>query len=125
MESNNKYTKFMDKLDTDENVKRELIEKLKKEENRKGEMGMKIRNKIIAVISALSVISIGGVAFANTMPEEWKNSIKAFFGIISNETYEEIKVETNETKYDNGYKKLFDLQGDILPLNMLETYHGK
>ena len=29
------------------------------------------------------------------------------------------------TKYDNGYKKLFDLQGDILPLNMLETYHGK
>ena len=103
MEYNNKYTKFMDKLDMDENVKRELIEKLKKEENRKGEIGMKIRNKIIAVISALSVISIGGVAFANTMPEEWKNSIKAFFGIISNETYEEIKVETNETKYDNGY----------------------
>lgn len=111
MEYNNKYTNFMDKLDTDDKVKRELIEKLKKEENRKGEIGMKIRNKIIAVISALSVISIGGVAFANTMPEEWKNSIKAFFGIISNETYEEIKVETNETKYDNGYSLTLENYG--------------
>lgn len=29
------------------------------------------------------------------------------------------------TEYDKGYKKLVDLQGSILPLNMLETYHTK
>ena len=29
------------------------------------------------------------------------------------------------TDYDKGYKKLVDLQGSILPLNMLETYHTK
>lgn len=111
MEYNNKYTSLMDKLDADEKVKLELIEKLKNEENKKGEIGMKIRSKIVALISALTIISIGGVAFAKTMPEEWKNSIKAFFGIISNETYEEIKVETNEIKYDNGYSLTLENYG--------------
>ena len=111
MNFNNKYNNFIEKIDTSDEFKKQLIDKINKEDLKKETINMKIRKKIIGIISALSIFSVGGVVFAVTMPEEWKNSIKEFFGIISNEYYEEAKIETNETRYSNGYSLTLENYG--------------
>lgn len=109
--SHNKYNNFMEKLDTSEEFKRQLIDKINREEVKSESTKTKLKRKIISIISALSIFSVGGVVFAVTMPEEWKTSIKEFFGIISTENYEEIKIKKDETKFSNGYSLTLENYG--------------
>ena len=108
---NNKYNRSIEKIDTSDEFKKKLIEELKREEMKKGEIKMKIKSKIAAIISAISIVSISGVAFACAISENVRTSVKSFFGIISTEQYEEAKIDTNETQYYNGYSLTLENYG--------------
>ena len=119
----NKYTKFIDKVDTNEEFKKELIKKIKEEELKKGVIKMKIKNKITAIIASLGILTCSGIAYATFVPEEIKNTINNkisnFFGIeisheetveynvgVQEETFNEI-VESDKENIDN-YTELTD-----------------
>ena len=92
MKYNNEYTNLVNKLDTSDEFKRKLIEKIKEDELKKGIVKMNIKNKITALIASLGILTCTGVAYATVVPEEIKNTINskinAFFGIESNEEIE-------------------------------------
>ena len=80
----NKYTNAMSKLDISNTLKSKIIEEIKKEDIRKESFYMKIKNKIITLVSILGIITCGGVAYATIIPQEWKNNItnliNSYFG---------------------------------------------
>ncbi len=83
-----------------------MKEKLKKEEFK-----INLKSKIAAIIASLSIISVGGVAFACVVSEDVRTTIKSFFGIVSIEQYEEAKIDTNETIANNGYSLTLENYG--------------
>ena len=100
MEYNNKYTKIVDKLDTSDEFKNKLIEKIKEEDYKKGLINMKIKNKITAIIATLGIIVCGGVAYATVVPQEWKDNVNHvissfFFG-------KENEQENESTEFSTG-----------------------
>ncbi len=59
--------------------------------------------KLAYILTWILGILVGPtIVYATIIPQEWKISIKEFFGIISNESYEEQKIEINKTEYSNG-----------------------
>ena len=91
-----------------------------KEESSKQTKIIPFFKKFSIAACALIVLATGGFAFATNMPEEWKESIKKFFGVISNESYEEVKVDVNEIKIDNEYEMTlneYGIDSDTLLLN--------
>lgn len=111
MNYNNQYNRFMDKIDTSDYFKEKLIQEMKKQNVAKPSLHIKIKNKMVALISTISIFSIGGVAFAAKMPDEWKTAIKEFFGIVSNNVYQEQKIDANLTQFDNGYQLTIENYG--------------
>lgn len=101
MKYNNEYTNFINKLDTNDEFKKNLIEKIKEEEFKKGMIKMKIKNKITAIIASLGIITCSGIAYATLVPEEVKqtinNKISTFFGIETN--------QDEESEYDVGIQE--------------------
>ena len=85
MKYNNEYTNLLNNLDTSEEFKKKLIDEIKKEDLKKGITSMKLKNKIIAIMTALGIITCSGVAYATVVPQEIKDMINykihAFFGI--------------------------------------------
>ena len=73
------------------------------EKLKKGEFKIKLRNKVAAILATLSIISVGGVAFACAISEDVRTYVKSFLGIVSIEQYKEAKIDTNEVRENNGY----------------------
>jgi len=96
MKYNNGYTDLVNKLDTSDEFKIKLIEKIKDDELKKGTIKINIKNKITALIALLGLLTCTGIAYATVVPEEIRNTINSkiseFFGIESNYN-EEIEYE--------------------------------
>jgi len=96
MKYNNGYTDLVNKLDTSDEFKIKLIEKIKDDELKKGTIKINIKNKITALIALLGLLTCTGIAYATVVPEEIRNTINSkiseFFGIESSYN-EEIEYE--------------------------------
>jgi len=101
MKYNNEYTNLVNKLDTSDEFKIKLIEKIKEDDLKKGIIKMNIKKKITALIASLGILTCTGVAYATVVPEEIRNTINSkiseFFGIES--SYNE------EIEYDVGIQE--------------------
>lgn len=140
MKFNNRYTNTIENLDVSDEFKKTLVEKIKKEEYKKGMILIKIRNKIVAILAALGIITCGGVAYATVIPQEWKdnvtNLVNSFFGIESeNEIYTGVQEKTIQEVFSSDkenvekYTQLLDADiygiGDSNGGTIIETNYDQ
>lgn len=136
---NSRYMKAMAELDLSDEIKNKIIKQVNEEELKKGMLKLKIKNKIIAVLATLGILSSCGVAYATVVPKEWKENINAVISQIFNIDYEEENVTVQEKtveeilESDKENKELYSVLldpdtygiGDGTQINLVESNYNQ